>query len=446
MKGNGAQRRTKTYLIDTNVVLHDSACLQFFRPHDVAIPLVVLEELDRFKRGSGDIHYHAREFLRTIDELPGDALSETGLPLGEDAGHLRIVCSEGMHKEVRRKFRQDTADHDILSAALALRDRNPERPVILVSKDTNLRVKARSFGILAEDFTGDAQDETGPYTGTRLVENISGELIHEFFEGDGDVPVSHFENITDPHANENFIIKNCSQSVLATYREPEQSLRLLSRQNVYGITPRNAEQCFAVQALTDDSIQLVTLAGKAGTGKTLLALAAALECRARYRQILLARPLIPLSNRDIGYLPGDADSKIDPYMQPLFDNLSVISHQLGDRHEQASRIQRLRESGKLQITPLAFLRGRTLPRVFFIVDEAQNLTPHEVKTIVTRAGEGSKVVFTGDTRQIDQPYLDARSNGFSSLIRRMTGQPLYAHIALEKGERSALSNLASELL
>ena len=220
----------------------------------------------------------------------------------------------------------------------------------------------------------------------------------------------------------------------------------MEKQTSYGITPRNAEQSFALKALMDDDIKLVTLAGTAGTGKTLLALAAALECRQRYRQILLARPVVPLSNRDLGLLPGDISDKLDPYMQPLYDNLTVIRHQCGEDTQAAQRINDMRESEKLMITPLAYIRGRSLQRMFFIVDEAQNLTPHEVKTIITRAGEGTKIVFTGDVAQIDQPYIDALSNGLSYLIHRMMGQPIYAHITLEKGERSALADLASELL
>jgi PhoH-like ATPase len=252
--------------------------------------------------------------------------------------------------------------------------------------------------------------------------------------------------VTDPVPNENFILRTGSKSVLATYRATDKMFIRVEKTNTYGISPRNAEQSFALKALVNDDVKLVTLAGTAGTGKTLLALAAALECRQRYRQILLARPVVPLGNRDLGYLPGDIDAKLDPYMQPLYDNLTVIRHQFGDHEAAAQRINDLREQEKLMITPLAYIRGRSLQRLFFIIDEAQNLTPHEVKTIITRAGEGTKIVLTGDIHQIDQPYLDALSNGLSYLINRMVGQPIFAHITLEKGERSALADLASELL
>jgi PhoH-like ATPase len=260
------------------------------------------------------------------------------------------------------------------------------------------------------------------------------------------VPAADLPFVDSPIANENFILRDGSKSVLATYRSGDDAFVRVEKNTCYGITPRNAEQSFALHALLNDDIKLVTLAGTAGTGKTLLALAAALECRQQYRQILLARPVVPLSNRDLGFLPGDISDKLDPYMQPLYDNLTVIRHQFHENSPAAQRILEMRESEKLLVTPLAYIRGRSLQRIYFIVDEAQNLTPHEIKTIITRAGEGTKIIFTGDIRQIDQPYLDALSNGLSYLINRMVGQPIYAHITLEKGERSPLADLASELL
>jgi PhoH-like ATPase len=318
--------------------------------------------------------------------------------------------------------------------------------VILVSKDTNLRMKAKSLGLRAQDYTSDKVESFDKlYTGKRVVEGIASEAIDRFY-ADGSVPADAFPSVVQPRANENFILRNGSKSALATYRATDRSFSRVEKNTCYGISPRNAEQSFALKALTDDDIKLVTLAGTAGTGKTLLALAAALECRQKYRQILLARPIVPLSNKDLGYLPGDVSDKLDPYMQPLYDNLTVIRHQFGENTQAAQRVTEMRESEKLMITPLAYIRGRSLQRIFFIVDEAQNLTPHEIKTIITRAGEGTKIVFTGDVCQIDQPYLDALSNGLSYVINRMMGQPIYAHVTLEKGERSALADLASELL
>ena len=438
---------TKLFVLDTNVILHDSGCIRNFHEHDVAIPITVLEELDQFKRGNEDIHFQAREFLRRLDALTGDVLSAQGSPLGPGLGAIRVVLGGGADERLADAFLQDTPDHRILRTTLALQRQAAPRAVILVTKDTNLRMKAKSLGLRAQDYTTDkVQAFEGLYTGKRVVEGIDAEIIDRFYARGGGVPAEDLPLQPAPRANENFVFRNGSKSALATFRQADRTFQRIEKQVCYGITPRNAEQSFALRALTDDAIKLVTLAGTAGTGKTLLALAAALECRQRYRQIMLARPVVPLSNRDLGFLPGDIADKLDPYMQPLYDNLTVIRHQCGDDTQAAQRINEMRESEKLMITPLAYIRGRSLQRMFFIVDEAQNLTPHEVKTIITRAGEGTKIVFTGDVAQIDQPYLDALSNGLSYLIHRMMGQPIYAHVTLEKGERSELADLASELL
>jgi len=434
----------KLFVLDTNVILHDSGCIRNFEENDVAIPITVLEELDQFKRGNEDIHFQAREFLRRLDALTGDVLSEEGSPLGPGMGAVRVVLGAGRRNDA---FLQDTPDHRILDTAIELKRRAGGKPVILVSKDTNLRMKAKSLGLPAQDYTSDKVEGFDKlYTGRRVVEGVASELIDRLYAPGGSLPAAELPLPDRPRANENFVLRNGSKSALATFRRGDDSFHRVEKLSCYGITPRNAEQSFALKALTDENIKLVTLAGTAGTGKTLLALAAALECRQRYRQIMLARPVVPLSNRDLGYLPGDISAKLDPYMQPLYDNLTVIRHQCGDDTQAAQRITDMRDSEKLVITPLAYIRGRSLQRMFFIVDEAQNLTPHEVKTIITRAGEGTKIVFTGDVAQIDQPYLDALSNGFSYLIQRMQGQPLAAHVTLEKGERSELADLASELL
>lgn len=440
------ERSPKLFVLDTNVVLHDAKSLFNFKENDVVIPITVIEELDQFKRGNEDIHFQARDFLRRLDELTGDLLSPRGAPLGPGLGAVRVVLGSAVDATLELSFLNDSPDHRILNSMLALKRDEPGRTVVLVSKDTNLRIKAKSLGLLAQDYISDKVDNVEKlYTGKRTIDGMSSELIDHFYAGES-VPLAELPEINQPIANENFILRNGSKSVLATYHADAHLLTRVEKTTAYGIKPRNAEQSFALQALTNDSIKLVTLAGKAGTGKTILALAAALECRRNYRQIVLARPVVPLSNRDLGYLPGDVSAKLDPYMQPLFDNLSVIRDQLGERNQASQKIQELRETEKLIITPLAYIRGRSLQRIFFIVDEAQNLTPHEVKTIITRAGEGTKIVFTGDIHQIDQPYLDTRSNGLSYLINRMVDQPLYAHITLEKGERSALAELASDLL
>ncbi len=437
--------KAKLFVLDTNVILHDSGCINHFEENDVAIPITVLEELDAFKKGNEDVNFHARQFLRRIDELTGDLLSEEGASLGDGRGNLKVVIGGELTEALRGVFLADCPDHRIINAALTLYRKETDRPVILLSKDTNLRMKAKSLGMPAQDYTTDkVQGIDKLYTGKRLITGMDSSTVDALYSSPEGVPAELIVEVEEPIANENFILRNGSKSVLATYESQIKAFTRVDKVSAYGVQPRNAEQCFALNALLNDDIKLVTLAGKAGSGKTILALAAALECRSRYRQILLARPVVPLSNRDLGFLPGDISAKLDPYMQPLYDNLSVIKHQVSD--QDASRVQEMLESHKLEITPLAYIRGRSLQRMFFIVDEAQNLTPHEVKTIITRAGEGTKIIFTGDIHQIDHPYLDSLSNGLSYLISRMTGQPLYSHVTLEKGERSILAELASNLL
>lgn len=436
----------KLFVLDTNVILHDSSCLHRFEENDIAIPITVLEELDRFKRGSGDINYHAREFLRAIDGLTGDLLSAQGAALGDSLGSIRVILGIEPDQRLRAAFLSETPDHRILDAALFLQRTEPERRIVLISKDCNLRMKAKSFGLPAQDYINDkAESVEKLYTGKRTVSDMPSELIDRFYEDPSEVSVDDIPGLLNPIPHENFVLRNGSKSALATCCGTGRFLTRVSKPSAFGISPRNAEQAFALSALLDDSIKLVTLTGKPGAGKTLLALAAALESRQRYRQVLLSRPTVPLSNRDLGFLPGDISAKLDPYMQPLFDNLSVIRQEAGNS-ERAQKLQELLDNQKLEITPLAYIRGRSLQRVFFIVDEAQNLTPHEVKTIITRSGEGTKFVFTGDIKQIDHPYLDTLSNGLTYLINRMVGQPLYAHVSLEKSERSELAELASDLL
>ncbi len=436
----------KLFVLDTNVILHDARCLYAFQEHDVALPITVLEELDRFKKGTGDINYQAREFLRNIDELTGDLISEDGVKLGPGLGSIRVVLPRQIDPRIREVFLRDEPDNRIVNAALLLMEKYTDRQVALVSKDTNIRMKAKALGIIAQDYIRDALENVDAlYRGLRTIE-VDSETIDLFYNSDTAPLIDQVPQIESPVPNENYILRSGSKSVLAVYRQESHRLSRLNKAKCYGISPRNAEQSFALAALMDPEIKLVTLVGKAGTGKTLLALAAALQCRREYRQILLARPIVPLSNRDLGFLPGDIQAKLDPYMQPLHDNLNVIRNQYPPEDSEGKRIQEMLESQKLLITPLAYIRGRSLQKIFFIVDEAQNLTPHEVKTIITRAGEGTKIVFTGDIRQIDHPYLDSRSNGLSHLINRMVGQSLYSHITLEKGERSQLADLASELL
>ena len=435
--------KEKIFVIDTNVILHDATCIRNFEDNDIVIPISVLEELDQFKRGNEQLHYNARDFLRNLDELSVN--SEEG-ELKKLNGKIRVVVNHNWHPDVEATFNEDCPDNRIINCAYKLHSENPEQNVILVSKDTNMRLKARSLGINAEDYFIDSVENVSQiYTGNRLVEDVSSEQIDLIYKSQA-VNIEDLDSVIDPQANENFILRNGQKSILASFDPFEEKIVQINNPIAYGIKPKNAEQSFALNMLMDNRIQLVTLSGKSGTGKTLLALAAALEQRTDFRKIFLARPIVPLSNKDLGFLPGDIQSKLDPYMQPLFDNLAVIRHQFKHNDKRTAKINEMLEQDKLLITPLAYIRGRSLQKAFFIVDEAQNLTPHEVKTVITRAGEGTKVVFTGDIHQIDHPYLDKRSNGLTYLISRMKGQDVFAHITLEKGERSELAELASNLL
>ena len=433
----------KIFVLDTNVILHDATCIHHFEDNEVVIPISVLEELDQFKRGNEQIHFNARDFLRSLDDLStGSDDSE----LKDRDGKIRVVVNHNWHPDVEASFQDDCPDHRIINCAYKLHIDNPDREIILVTKDTNMRLKSRSLGLSAEDYSRDSIDDVSQvYTGSRLIEDVDSKEIDVLYASYG-VDGGEINCVTEPMANENFILRNGQKSILARFDPFDNRVVRVDKPTAYGIMPRNAEQSFALHMLMDNRIQLVSLSGKAGTGKTLLALAAALELRSEYRQIFLARPIVPLSNRDLGFLPGDIQSKLDPYMQPLFDNLSVIRHQFKSNDKRSIKINELLEQNKLLITPLTYIRGRSLQKSFFIVDEAQNLTPHEVKTVITRAGEGTKVVFTGDIHQIDHPYLDKRSNGLTYLISRMKGQDVFAHITLEKGERSELAELASNLL
>ncbi len=449
MAESSASVGSKLFVLDTNVILHDAGCLKNFEDNDVAVPITVLEELDKFKKGNEDINFQARAFLRRLDELTGDVLSADGTSLGDRLGSIRVVIKASHQQKLKEAFLEDCPDHRILDVALTLQADESPRPVVLVTKDTNLRMKAKSLGLTAQDYSTDKVESMDKlYTGKRLVEGLPSSALDKFFVGNGHVPADQLDFIPQPLANENFVLRNGSKSVIATYNPTENSFNRIDRIAASWVTPRNAEQSFALRALLNDNIKLVTLTGKAGSGKTLLALAAAMECRDNYRQILLARPAVPLSNRDLGFLPGDIQAKLDPYMQPLYDNMAVMQQPLSGLtgSHGAPKVQDLLAANHLEVTPLAYIRGRSLQRVFFIVDEAQNLTPHEIKTIITRAGEGTKIVFTGDIQQIDHPYLDSLSNGLSFLIDRMVGQPLFAHVTLEKGERSELAELASNLL
>ncbi len=439
-------RATKVFVLDTSVILYDGQSLRNFQEHDVAVPITVLEELDQFKKGNSVMNLQARQFIRQLDTLSGGNLLREWIPLnGATSGRVRVLPDDGQLPEAARVFGSDSNDHRILGAALRLREAEPGRRVILVSKDINLRLKARALNLLAEDYeTIKIRDVEKLRRGHAVVEGAEESAIDALHAGAPVAPDAF--GIESPSANHYFVLRSARKSALACYNAESGLLERLHKVCAYGVSPRNAEQTFALHAILNPAVQLVTLSGAAGTGKTLLALAGALEQRRAYRQIYLGRPIVPLSNKDLGYLPGDIHSKINPYMQPLWDNLSFIKGQFETSEKEFKKIDEMVEQEKLHIVPLAYIRGRSFSKVIFIVDEAQNLTPHEVKTIITRAGEGTKIVLTGDIFQIDTPYLDAQSNGLSYLIDRLRGQPLHAHVNLEKGERSALANLASELL
>lgn len=439
------KKKKKIFVIDTNVILHDFNCLYKFQENNVVLPIVVLEELDHLKKGESQINFNAREFTRELDKISGDKLFNGGISLGKELGKLSIVTGKPFSEKLKSSFPEPTPDHRILAITEDVTEKNKTTEVILVSKDINLRMKAKSLGIPAQDYKNDQiKDIDRIHKDVETVENVSDELISKLYESHEGVPADEFKLKPLPH--QYFILKGQKSSALAHYEPNEKVLQRVEKQRTYGIDPRNAEQTFSLDALTRPEVQLIALTGKAGTGKTLLALAAALHQEKKFNQILLARPIVPLANRDLGFLPGDVQEKISPYMQPLFDNLSVIKNQFKSQSKEYMAIEEMQKAEKLVISPLAYIRGRSLSNSFFIVDEAQNLTPHEVKTIITRAGEGTKMIFTGDIQQIDSPYLDMKSNGLSYLADRMKGQDIFAHVNLVKGERSYLAELASDIL
>ncbi len=441
-----AKKNSKIFVLDTNVILHDHTCIYQFEDNDVILPITVLEELDKFKRGNELINFQAREFVRKLDEIVGDELFNGGKSLGTGKGKLKIETGKPPSDEILGSFYEDIPDHRILAITDFIAKSYPERKTVLVSKDINLRMKAKSVGIQSEDYKTDiVTDQKVLDKSVTTFENTSDIIIDKLYETGSFNPEEEKWDY-EPEANECFIMKGTKSSVLAKYDASTKRVFRVEKKTAYGIKPRNAEQTFSLNMLMNPEIQLIALTGKAGTGKTLLALATAIELHKSFDQILLARPIVALSNRDLGFLPGDASDKISPYMQPLFDNLSVIKHNFNPRSTEYQRIEELQKEEKLVITPLAYIRGRSLSNSYFIIDEAQNLTPHEIKTIITRAGEGTKMIFTGDMQQIDSPYLDIKSNGLAYLIDRMKNQDLFAHINLVKGERSYLAELASNLL
>lgn len=452
----------KNFVLDTNVILHDYQCVKNFQENNVYIPIAVLEEVDKFKKGYEQINYNARAFTRIVDKAieeetekdtkeKGSKLHDfitNGISVNADGGRVYILTEGQHHPKVQAAFGEDIKDHRILSTALTLMDEHPGEETVLVSKDVNMRLKALSLGLEAEDYTTDKIRQEDPNRPEQHEIEIADDSAVDslYVAGGKGVPVEELSLPVTVVPNQTFVLKAPNSSALCRVDNEAKTIRTVEKKSYFGITPRNAEQALAFDVLMDQSLSLVALTGTAGTGKTLLALAAALAQAEDYRQILLARPIVSLADKDIGFLPGDYKQKIMPYMQPLFDNLNVIKSQLGSGSAAAQEIDAMRGDERLVVEALAYIRGRSLGDVIFIVDEAQNLTPQEIKTIITRAGDNARMIFTGDVQQIDSPYLDSRSNGLAYMIERMRGEDCFAHVNLIHGERSHLSDLAARKL
>jgi PhoH-like ATPase len=436
----------KVFVLDTNVLLHDPQAIFRFQEHDIVIPIVVIEEIDTFKKDQTEIGRNARSVSRQLDKLRTLGTLSQGVTM-EGGGILKVDVAPYRQDLGFSTLDKHKADNQILACALALLKERKEK-VVLVSKDTNLRIKADAAGLLADDYTTDRVEMDGLYSGTAQwdVDGVQVDLVYEGgLVPDAEHPLypNQFVTLVD-RANE-------SHTALGRFYAADGHIHPLKRteQPPWGIKARNREQQFALELLLDDSIQVVTLLGKAGTGKTLLAIAAGLQQVVddeRYNKLLVSRPVMPMG-RDIGFLPGDIEEKLRPYMQPIYDNLDyIVAANTEMRRRSSMTVGQLEEGGYLSVEPLTYIRGRTIPNQYLIVDEAQNLTPHEIKTILTRAGEGTKVVLTGDPHQIDNPYVDASTNGLSYLAEHFKHLELSGHVMLMKGERSPMAELASNLL
>ncbi len=464
-KANGKAREKKIYLLDTSVLLHSPEALFSFRDNDVVLPLVVLDELDNFKKGSMELNRNARWVISHLDELRAQGPVNQGVKL-PDGGTLRVDINNVQRVDslIPAGFSHNV-DNRILATALSIKADEPKRKVVIVTKDINMRVKAEALGLLAEDYRHDQIVEISEmFAGHREVVT-SEEVLQQLYD-DKSIPVELVDADFPPLMPHEFVMIRASGSAITRYDAQQKRLLHIRdlRHDVWGLRPLNREQRYALEILLDDQIPLVTLAGKAGTGKTILAIAAGLQkvCQEKtYRKLAIYRPVIPMG-RDLGYLPGTEQEKLSPWMQPIYDNLEFLlsenggaggngSGGSGGRKEKGGgsgigRIDYLQETNVLDIRALAYIRGRSLPQQFIIVDEAQNLTPHEAKTIITRAGQGTKLIFTGDPYQIDHPYLDSTSNGLTHVVEKFKDHPIAAHITLIKGERSPLAEIASQIM
>ncbi|PIU00059.1 MAG: phosphate starvation-inducible protein PhoH [Bdellovibrionales bacterium CG10_big_fil_rev_8_21_14_0_10_45_34] len=438
---------SKVVIIDTNVILFEAQAIYKFLDSDIYIPISVIEEVDRFKRDIGENGRNARHFSRLIDTLRSKGALADGIPLEKTNSRIFVSMDhvvDGLPPELDR----EKADNRILATALALKKENPNWNVELITKDINLRIKADVFGVKAKDYEPEAVSVDEMYSGVAELE-VEPDLIDQFYTN----KLLPLQANWKLFSNQYIVLKdqgNPNHSAIGRFSESAAGIVPLIRPNesVWGIFPRNAEQSFALDALLNEEILFVTLVGKAGTGKTLIALAAGLSKtldEGRFHRLLVSRPIFPMG-RDIGFLPGDVEQKLNPWMQPIFDNVEFLMGSDGSHRKAAGRAQELINQGMLNIEPLTYIRGRSIPNQYLIVDEAQNLTPHEIKTIVTRAGQGTKVVLTGDCYQIDNPYVDAANSGLTHSVERFKGQKISAHVTLSKGERSELAELASNVL
>lgn len=459
---NGKSGDKKIYLLDTSVLLHSPECIFSFRDNDVVLPLVVLDELDNFKKGSTELNRNARWVISQLDELRSQGPVNEGVKLDE-GGTLRVDIGQMQKLDtlIPPGFAHNV-DNRILATALGIKKEQPTRKVVIVTKDINMRVKAEALGLLAEDYRHDQIVEISEmYSGHREVAT-SEKVLAELYEQKS-VPAEAVDAGPVPLSPHEFVMLRATGGAITRYDDSTNSLHQVRdlRHDIWGLRPLNREQRYALEVLLDDNIPLVTLAGKAGTGKTILAIAVGLHkvCQEKsYRKLAIYRPVIPMG-RDLGYLPGSEQEKLSPWMQPIFDNLEYLLSESGGAHTNGggqsrkggqatgtSRIDYLQESNILDIRALAYIRGRSLPQQFIIVDEAQNLTPHEAKTIITRAGQGTKLVFTGDPYQIDHPYLDSTSNGLTHIVEKFKDHAIAAHVTLVKGERSPLAEIASRIM
>ncbi len=440
----------KTFVLDTNVLIHNPKALESFEDNTVVVPLAVIEELDTFKKSQDEKGRNAREVARMLDEMRQKGKLQEGVNL-PNGGVLRVETSV-LNGELPASLAHSKVDNYIVGVALALKNRGEN--VRFISKDINVRIKADALGVIAEDFETNKINIDELYSGWTTV-TVKDAEVDEFYKS-GKLSLVPYLDQHALYENEFLLLKSDiheGKTALSVYKDSLKQAQPLwfKEPEAWGIKALNREQHFALNLLLNDRISMVTLVGSAGTGKTLLALAAGLLKsldEKKYRRVLVSRPIVPMG-KDIGYLPGTKDEKLMNWMQPIFDNLEFIldkGHLQNDTEEVDDKVQYLLDSHKLELEALTYIRGRSIPKQFMIIDEAQNLTPHEIKTIVSRAGVGTKIIMTGDPYQIDNPYLDASSNGIVYLAERFKGQEIFGHITLSKSERSPLAALAAKTL